>query len=280
MTAGWFDNPRDVVQVAGPDAQTYLHSQLSQEMRDLEVGDSRWTFVLQPTGKVDVLARVLRVGEHEFVVDTDAGYGAAMLARLARFKIRFKVELEPVSWRCVSVRGAGASRVAVPPSCFAAACGWPGIEGIDLLGPSPSAPPGWDEIGMLDVSRMRIETGWPAMGSEIIDSTIPGETGIIPLTVSFTKGCYPGQELVERIDSRGGNVARRLRLVHSEAFILAGTELTREPSGAAVGRVTSVALTADGAGTVALAYVARGVDMPAALFCDGAPVQVDVIELG
>ncbi len=49
------------------------------------------------------------------------------------------------------------------------------------------------------------------MGAELTDKTIPGETGLIELTVSFTKGCYTGQELVARIDSRGGNVPRRLR---------------------------------------------------------------------
>jgi tRNA-modifying protein YgfZ len=280
MTSGWFDNPRDVLQVAGPDAQSYLHSQVSQDLRDLAVGASRWTFVLQPTGKVDVLARVLRTGDSEFVVDTDAGYGTQLMARLARFKIRVKVELEPLSWRCISVRGPGARRVEAPTGCFAVDCGWPGIEGVDLLGPEPSAPSGWDEIDMLDASRMRIETGWPAMGSEIVETTIPGETGIIPIAVSFTKGCYPGQELVERIDSRGGNVARRLRLVRSEEFIGAGSELTEKASGASVGRITSVALTADGTSTVALAYIARGVDVPGQLWCDGSPVQVEAIELG
>ena len=58
----------------------------------------------------------------------------------------------------------------------------------------------------------RIEAGVPAMGREITDKTIPQEAGaLVEHAVSFTKGCYTGQELVARLDARGNNVARRLR---------------------------------------------------------------------
>jgi folate-binding protein YgfZ len=60
------------------------------------------------------------------------------------------------------------------------------------------------------VEACRIVSGVPAMGAELTDKTIPHETGLVGRTVSFTKGCYTGQELVARIDSRGGNVPRRL----------------------------------------------------------------------
>ncbi len=79
---------RDVVVVEGPDAQTYLHSQLSQDLNGIEVGDSRWTFVLEPNGKVEILARVTRVGDECYELDTDEGFGDALLARIDRFKIR------------------------------------------------------------------------------------------------------------------------------------------------------------------------------------------------
>ena len=62
-----------------------------------------------------------------------------------------------------------------------------------------------------EYEAVRIAAGIPRMGAELTDKTIPGETGLIELTVSFTKGCYTGQELVARIDSRGGNVPRHLR---------------------------------------------------------------------
>jgi folate-binding protein YgfZ len=106
---------------------------------------------------------------------------------------------------------------------------------------------------------VRIEAGVPAMGAELTDRTIPAETGIVDRTVSFTKGCYTGQELVARIDSRGGHVPRHLR-----GLVLSGPA----PPGAAIevdgkntGSLTSVAARPDGA--VALAYVGRDVTPPA-----------------
>src|SRR5690606_7561419 len=63
------------------------------------------------------------------------------------------------------------------------------------------------------LEALRIECGVPAMGAELTDATIPAEAGqwLIDASVSFSKGCYTGQELVARIDSRGGNVPRPVR---------------------------------------------------------------------
>ena len=86
------------------------------------------------------------------------------------------------------------------------------------LGPQPSPPTGVPLVSLEAYQAVRIEAGVPAMGAELTDRTIPAETGIIDRTVSFTKGCYTGQELVARIDSRGGHVPRHLRgLVLSDA---------------------------------------------------------------
>src|ERR1700748_997221 len=101
------------------------------------------------------------------------------------------------------------------------------------------------------------------MGAELTDKTIPGETGLIELTVSFTKGCYTGQELVARIDSRGGNVPRRLRRLLPAEGIEAGVARV-DGSGATAGTVTSVAHSA-GTGWVALGYIRRGVEVPTTL---------------
>ena len=76
----WLDDDRDTVTVTGADAMTYLQSQLSQEIRDLEVGDVRWTFLLEPNGRIDVLAHVTRIADDTYRLDTDAGYGEALLA--------------------------------------------------------------------------------------------------------------------------------------------------------------------------------------------------------
>jgi len=110
-----------------------------------------------------------------------------------------------------------------------------------------------------DVSEVeRIRAGVPAMGAELDASTIPAEVGrwFIDTSVSFTKGCYCGQELVARIDSRGSNVARLLRVVElaDGTDTAVGDEL--RIGGEAVGRVTSWA------DDVALAYVKRSVTLP------------------
>lgn len=198
------DYPRDVVHVVGPDAASYLQSQVSNDLRPLQQGDSRWAFLLQPTGKVDVLVRVTRLADDVFVVDTDEGWLDTMVARLNRFRIRVKAELVPVSWRCLAVRGGDAD--------VAAISGVPSWGGVDVLGESPVAPMGvrWGTAG--DLAAARVDAVWPAMGSEIVPGdTIPAETGIVQMAVSFTKGCYPGQELVERMDSRGASAPRRLQ---------------------------------------------------------------------
>ena len=92
----WLQVPRDVVRVSGPDALTYLQGQISQDILSMAVGDRRWTFLLQPTGKVDVLARVERSADDEFVFDVDAGCGDALVARLERFRIRVAVDVDPL----------------------------------------------------------------------------------------------------------------------------------------------------------------------------------------
>ena len=85
----------------------YLQGQVSQELRQLAVGASRWTLLLQPNGRVDVLARVWRTDDDTYVLDTDDGFGDELLARINRFRIRVKADVEPVAWRCLAVRGTG-----------------------------------------------------------------------------------------------------------------------------------------------------------------------------
>ena len=212
---------RDVLLVSGPDAESFLQGQLSQDITALAPTQSAWSFVLQPQGKVDALVRVTRTKDDGWLLDVDGGYGEAVAARLNRFKLRVKVEIEPVSWD----------------------------EVADRIGPALAVPAGADE------ERFRIEMGWPRMGAELTDKTIPAETGIVDRTVSFTKGCFTGQELVARIDSRGGNVPRHLRGIRLEsAGAPVGADLVVD--GKLVGALTSVAE------DVALAYVGRDVEPP------------------
>ncbi len=199
------DAARDRLTVEGDDALTYLQSQIAQEIRDMEVGETRWTLVLEPTGKVATLARITRAAETSFVLDTDAGFGEAMEARINRFKIRVKADSTLVA--------------------------------ADQNEPSDAH------------EAARIAAGWPRMGSEIVPGeTIPAVTGVVPVSVNFTKGCYPGQELVERMDSRGADAPKSLRIIEV-------------PEGTVVGAMIDDVEVTSVHGTAALAYVKRGSDL-------------------
>jgi tRNA-modifying protein YgfZ len=254
MTRGpfWVETPRDTVRVSGPDALDYLQGQVSQELRPLGQGASRWTLLLQPNGRVDVLARVWRTDEDTYVLDTDSGFGEELLARINRFRIRVKADVETVAWRSLAVRGTGESTV--PDG---AVVGWWDRD-YDLFGPNPQPPAGVEAGSRAELEVARIEAGWPAMGAEIVPGEqIPGEIGVVPVAVDFRKGCYPGQELVERMDSRGAEAPRRLRILTVAEGSQPGDPVLDD--GREVGVLTSVA------GTRALGYVKRGVELGAAV---------------
>jgi folate-binding protein YgfZ len=265
---------RDVLRVSGPDALEYLQGQLSQDVTALEVGESVGALILTPQGKLDALVRVCRSGADELFIDVDAGFGEAVAARLARFKLRVKVVIEPLAWRCVALRGPDASalvsRTGLPRgTSLAPAFSWNGVSGVDLLGEAPEVP---GEVRMCSVEAwesVRVEAGIPVMGAELDERTIAAEADLLERTVSFTKGCYTGQELVARLDARGNRVARHLRglVVGGTADGLAelspGSEIVFE--GKVVGSVTSSAWSPAFGCPVALGYVHRAVVPPSAV---------------
>ena len=269
--------PRDFLSVDGPDALSFLQGQLSQDVDALADGSSMWSFLLQPQGKVDALLRVTRVGERH-VLDTDTGWGDLVKARLERFKLRIKADIEPLPWRCLAVRGPAAHRAA-----SGADAGWPGLPGVDLIGEAPAVPDGVRMCDLDAYEAVRIEAGVPVMGREIDESTIPNETGVVDRAVSFTKGCYTGQELVARIDSRGGNVPRHLRGIVVGAKVVPPVGAAIVAEGKQVGALTSVAESLERRAPVALGYVRRAVEPPAdvTLEWDGgsAPARVETLPL-
>ncbi|HET7476616.1 MAG TPA: glycine cleavage T C-terminal barrel domain-containing protein [Dermatophilaceae bacterium] len=260
--AGVVELPRDFLRVAGPDAVKWLQGQLSQDVAALPGGASADSLLLQPQGKVDALLRVTRIGADELVVDVDGGFGEAVLERLRRFKIRVKADIEPLAWRCLALRGPKAVQAAEGAEGRLLPADWPGLPGVDVVGEEPAVGEGVRRCGLEAWQTVRIEAGVPLMGAELTERTIPAEAGVVARTVSFTKGCYTGQELVARIDSRGGNVPRHLRgvVVHG-ARVPAGATVV--VGGKEVGRLTSVAAAGEGDGAVALAYVGRDVEPPA-----------------
>lgn len=278
----WSRIRRRVLSVTGRDAGTYLHSQLSNDIVSLAPGESCQSFVLEPTGKVDALVRVTRLeGEPEdrYLIDVDGDDIDHLTARLERFKIRVQAEIAPVPAVVLAVRtlggtgdgaedlarrlagdGVGGDIVVVPAwwcdgkSLDVIMVGADGESwNLDQLRDASSRPESVDESV---IEEVRIASGWPAMGAEIEPGeTIPAATGVVGPAVSFTKGCYPGQELVERMDSRGAVAPRSLRILRlSETGPLERGDAIRV-DGAEVGVVTSV-----GRESV-LAYVARSVSL-------------------
>jgi len=309
---------RDVVRITGPDTISYLQGQLSQDVTGLGVGSTAESLILSPQGKIDALVRVTRTGENEVVLDTGAGWGEAVAARLVRFRMRVKVEVTALDWRCLAVRGPAAGLAGeargedgggvVDPSAGAGRgwlilpSRWSGVAGYDILGDEPEVPAGVRLCGDQAWEAVRVEAGVAQMGSELTERTIPAETNLVGAAVSFTKGCFTGQELVARIEARGNRVPRHLRgvVVDSDQVPPVGAELRLVASGAGgaeaggaeaggaeaggpgvggpdvggpdvggpgvggkvVGSLTSVAWSPGFGAPVALAFVRREVDPP------------------
>ena len=229
----WWRVPRDFVRVTGPDAQVFLQGQLSQDIDSLQPGHTRLSFLLQPTGKVDAFVRVSCIAHEAFLLDVDAGWGDAVVDRLQRFKLRTKADITRVGgWQCIAELQDGTVVEEI-------------IDDIDVEG----LPGDLEEYEML-----RIKAGLPAMGHEIDETTIPASLGqtVLDAAVSFTKGCYTGQELVARMDSREASAPTKLVGFVGDAAV--GDPVTID--GREVGRITSAAR------GVALALVRRDVDVP------------------
>ncbi|MGI9601640.1 MAG: YgfZ/GcvT domain-containing protein [Acidimicrobiales bacterium] len=274
MSATWWAPlERDIVLITGDDARDYLQGQISQDLGAIAPGASAWSFVLAPQGKVDAWFRLHARTDGTFIADLDAGFGETFVERIERFRLRVDVHLERLEWQYASLRGPSVSEPDVPDGGVVAAVDWPGFSGFDVMGPAVVAPADVDVVGPEVFEYTRVAAGWPVMGRELTEKTIPAEAGIGESSVSFTKGCYTGQELVARIDSRGNNTPRRLCRLQAESTLdlAVGAEVSFE--GAAVGTVTSAAPTLGDQPSVALAYLHRKVEVPATVDVGGIPAS-------
>jgi tRNA-modifying protein YgfZ len=261
-----FSSERAVISVIGVDALSYLQGQLSQDLLPLRPGGSVEALLLSPQGKLEAFVRVAMRSEQELLVDVEPEFGEATLARLARFKLRIKATLELRVEPMVSLRGPRSQSLIAPgiyDDSFAHEVAWPGLVGVDLVGAKAVLPAGVELADAAALEVARIEAGWPRMGRELTEQTIAAAAGIVERTVSFTKGCYTGQELVARLDSRGNRVPQRL-----EGFVAVsdGAEL---PDDAAplmlgdknVGHVTSAAFDPMRRTVVGLCYLRREIEV-------------------
>ena len=253
---------RDAVRVAGPDAARYLQGQLSQDVVAM-VGASTWSFVLQPTGRVDAWMRVHRLADDDYVLEVEEGWGDVVNARMKRFLLRTKADIGDVERRWSVRRRWNGSLVRLGvdgDGALAAPAVAPGEAGVDLLFDDLAAAEREAADRVVDAAfeRHRIAHGVPRMGRELTDATIPGEAGqwVIDCSVSFTKGCYTGQELVARIDSRGNTVPHPVRVVTcQDADLSVGDELDAGEDRVAI--VTSAVPRVADLPSLALAIVPR-----------------------
>jgi len=245
--------PRAYVSVRGPDAEDFLQRMLSNDVS----GDTCEALLLTPRARVIAPLRVWRRGPDDFLLLTEPELGETLRATLlrARFASRCEIELEEHSSAVVFGEAEG-----IPNTEYGA----PAVEVLDA-GLEPT-------VGEEELELLRIRAGTPRFGREIDDRMLPAEAGLDRRAISFTKGCYPGQEPVARLHHRG-HVNRRLRVLEIEADEPPPYDAQILHEGKAVGRVTSAAR--DGDGAVALGFVRVEVPDDAELTVEGARARLD-----
>jgi tRNA-modifying protein YgfZ len=208
--------PRAYVRVSGPDAEDFLQRMVSN---DVAAGDACDALLLTPKARIVAPLRVVRRAHDDFLVLTEPELGEVVRAQLLRARFAAKVEIEPEQHES-----------------------WLVLGGDEVLDERPEG----EEASEEDVERWRIESRIPRWGHELDDKVLPAEAGLEKTHISFTKGCYPGQEPIARQHYRG-KVNRRLRVLDIGQGAHAGDELTLDEK--TVGRITSAA------NGVALGYV-------------------------
>jgi folate-binding protein YgfZ len=213
----WADLERDVIDVSGADALTFLHSQLANDINTISIGETVHSLLLEPTGHVVALVRVVRQDEDLVTLDAEHGYGETIIARLSKFVLRAKVSMVLSNKKVRAIRGHDAWAVAtsaVGDSVVVARPWWNDPDAADVIALDDDLPQIGEHIDAVTIDACRVDAGWPRMGVDIQAGDIPAATGVIAASVSFHKGCYPGQELVERMDSRGTVAPVVLRAFH------------------------------------------------------------------
>jgi tRNA-modifying protein YgfZ len=214
--------PRAFVRVAGADACDYLQRMVSNDVDALQVGDSCPALLLTARARLIAPLVVWRRGEDDYLLLTEPELGEAVRTNLTRMRLRAQCEIELEEHDAVLVFGGKGI-----------ATDFPGAAEVLDAGLAPT-------LSQDELELRRIEAGVPRWGRELDERVLPAEAGLDATHISFTKGCYPGQEPIARLHYRG-HVNRSLQVVELD-------------DGADVERVTSTARRPDGT-VVALAYV-------------------------
>jgi folate-binding protein YgfZ len=201
--------PRAYLRVAGPDAADYLQRMVSNDVEALSVGESCEALLLNAKARVIAPLRIIRRAADDFLLLTEPELGETARAELVRMRFAAKAEIEAEEHES-----------------------WLVLGGEEVLDERPAG----EEVDEEQLERWRIESGIPRWGREIDDRILPAEAGLDETHISFSKGCYPGQEPIARQRYRG-KVNRRLRVLETDGAVEPGDDLLLD--GKKVGRITS-----------------------------------------
>jgi tRNA-modifying protein YgfZ len=273
---------RGKLALSGPGVVEFLNGQVTNELADMRPGDGRYAAFLTHKGKMLGDLRVLAVGDDrsqapsELLLDTERSALQALFDMITRFRVGYDVELHKRTLErgLLSLIGPDSDRIAGTEQLgdfehANASCAISGAAtvvartdvGVDVICDAPDRERligallarGARQVSMQAAECLRIERGRPRYGIDLDDTTIPQEGGLNERAVSFTKGCYVGQETVARLHYRG-KPNRHLRGLRLSTMAGTGEELRlgERP----VGRVGSATLSPV-FGPIALALVRR-----------------------
>lgn len=289
-TATWIDQlregaivaarPAGVITAEGRDAERFLQSVLSQDLAGMAPGDSRTALLLTAKARVVAVIRVTSIAPERYLLDVDPSIAADVARTLVRFRFAAKVALvADASWHLVGIVGAQARAivgatidgdlVAIETADYGLS---EGFEGFDILCPGVDGlverlvQAGASEVPASTLEALRIHAGTPRQGAEADEQVMPAEAGLVDGHISFTKGCFPGQEPVARLHNRG-HANRTLRGVLLRHEAVAGASVMQGER--EVGRITSVAPAIANPGYAALAILRTAVEDGDEVTADG-----------
>jgi folate-binding protein YgfZ len=276
--------------VHGRDAVRFLQGIVTNDVEALAVDDAAYALLLTPKARIVADMRLVRLAEDAFLVESEPGAGGPMRALFLRYRLAARVAIEPVdeAYGAIGVIGPRAAALVTAALGAAPAAGHEGagvrvdtpagalrvlataLGGLDVVGEAEPVAGAFDALhaalpahggrvaGADAWELARIAAGVPRFGAELDETAMPAEVGVVARAISFTKGCYPGQEPVARLHHRG-HANRGLRALEVDGPV--------PPRGAAlfagereVGRVTSAGALPGEPGPRALAVVRREVE--------------------
>lgn len=274
--AGLLDrSDRARIAVSGAEAGEFLQGQLTNDVEALEPGGGCYAALLDRKGRVRADMRVLRLADGSYLIDTEPEAGPTVLSHLSMYKVGRDADVTAADDRAslLSLLGPQAEQIVGAPlgaehshrelTIAGAGCRAVATDlGADIFAPAAAGDAvgaallaaGAEPIEPAVAEIARVEAGRPRLGREIEpERTMPQEAGINERAVSFTKGCYIGQETVARLHYKG-KPNRHLRLLTSAARLPDGAAVSLD--GRELGTVGTAVLS-PARGALALAILRR-----------------------